>query len=115
MHIEAWNHPLPAGLYLAMTQQNKNPFGLILDSWQLGLEAWQVIGLRIPRLLAGNPAAALEAQRMVAEKIEAMGVLQWRAMTGDLGASSDTALRRSIAHYRKAVGRNRRRLAGRKK
>ena len=95
--------------------QKINPFGLIMDSWQLGLEAWTVIGLRIRRLLAGNPAAEREAHLMIAEKIEAMGVLQWRAMTGDLGTSPDAAMRGSIAHYRKAVGRNRRRLARRRK
>lgn len=95
--------------------QKTNPFSLFMDSWQLGLEAWTVIGLRIPRLLAGNPAAAREAHLMIAEKIEAMGVLQWRAMTGDLGTSPDAAMRSSVAHYRKAVGRNRRRLARRRK
>lgn len=73
--------------------QKTNPFSLFMDSWQLGLEAWTVIGLRIPRLLAGNPAAAREAHLMIAEKIEAMGVLQWRAMTGDLGTSPDAAMR----------------------
>lgn len=90
-----------------------NPFSLALDSWQLGLEAWAVIGLRIPRLLVGSPAAALEAHRMIVEKIEAVGLLQWKAMTGDLGASPDAVIRNLIAHYRKAVGRNRRRLARR--
>ena len=94
--------------------QKINPFDLALDSWQLGLEAWTVISLRIPRLLTGNRAAALEAQRMIVEKIEAVGILQWRAVTGNLGASPDAAMRNSIAHYRKAVGRNRRRLARKK-
>ncbi|WP_037465153.1 hypothetical protein [Sphingobium herbicidovorans] len=88
-----------------------NPLGLAIDSWRLGMEAWTVIGLRIPRLLAGNPAAAMEAQLMVAEKIEALGVLQWKAMTGSLGATPEAAIRGSIAHYRKSVAGNRRRLA----
>lgn len=95
--------------------QKTNPLSLFMDSWQLGLEAWTVIGLRIPRLLAGNPAAAREAHLMIAEKIEAIGVLQWRAMTGDLGTSPDAAMRSAVAHYRKAVGCNRRRLARRRK
>jgi hypothetical protein len=94
--------------------QKSNPFSLAMDSWQLGLEAWTVIGLRIPRLLTGNPAAVLEAQRMIVEKIEAVSILQWRAMTGDLGMNSVSAMRNSIAHYRKAVGRNRRRLSRKK-
>lgn len=108
MELAAGRAPFPTML------QKTNPFSFAMDSWQLGLEAWTVIGLRIPRLLTGNPAAALEAQRMIVEKIEAVGILQWRAMTGDLGASPDAAMRSSIAHYRKAVGRNRRRLARKK-
>ncbi|HKT78269.1 MAG TPA: hypothetical protein VJQ78_16170 [Sphingobium sp.] len=87
-----------------------NPFGLAIDSWRLGMEAWTVIGLRVPRLLTGDPAAMAEAQRMVVEKIEAAGQLQWRAMTGTLGATPQAAMTASVAHYRKAVRKNRRRL-----
>lgn len=90
-----------------------DPMGLTFDSWRLGLEAWTVIGLRIPKLLTGDANALIEAQRMVVEKIEAVGVLQWKAMTGGLGASPDAAMKASVAHYRKAVGKNRRRLGRR--
>lgn len=92
-----------------------NPFSLMIDSWQLGLEAWMVISLRIPKLVTGDPAAAREARLMVSEKIEAMGALQWRAMTGTLGTSPGMAMRNSIAHYRKGVARNQRRLSRRRK
>ncbi|CAD7338057.1 hypothetical protein FIM10_08940 [Sphingomonadales bacterium 56] len=92
-----------------------NPFSLMIDSWQLGVEAWMVIALRIPKLLAGNSAAAREAHLMVAEKIEAVGALQWKALTGTLGTDPDAAMRNSIAHYRKAVARNQRRLSRRRK
>ncbi|EZP71615.1 hypothetical protein BV96_02352 [Sphingomonas paucimobilis] len=84
-----------------------------MDSWRLGMEAWTVIGLRMPRLLAGNPAALAEAQLMVGEKIEAAAALQWMAMTGALGFTPGEAMRASVAHYRKGVGKNRRRLARR--
>lgn len=87
-----------------------DPFELAIDSWRLGMEAWTVIGLRVPRLLTGDSAAMAEAHRMVAEKIEAVGQLQWRAMTGTLGSTPPAAMKASIAHYRKAVGKNRRRL-----
>lgn len=90
--------------------QKTDPMGIAFDSWRLGLEAWTVIGLRIPRLLTGDAKAMIEAQRMVAEKIEAVSVLQWKAMTGGLGVSPDAAMKASVAHYRKAVGKNRRRL-----
>jgi len=102
-------------LALPVFMQKINPFGLALESWQLGMEAWTVIGLRIPKLLAGNPAAMVEAQLMVAEKIEAVGVLQWRALTGGLGSTPEAAMQATIAHYRKGVGHNRRRLSGKRK
>ena len=92
-----------------------NPFSLMIDSWQLGVEAWMVIALRIPKLLAGNSAAAREAHLMVAEKVEAVSALQWKALTGTLGTDPDAAMRNSIAHYRKAVARNQRRLSRRRK
>ena len=92
-----------------------NPFSLMIDSWMLGMEAGMVIALRIPKLLAGNPAAAREAHLMVAEKIEAVGALQWRALTGTLGAHPDAIMHNSIAHYRKGVARNQRRLSRRRK
>ncbi|WP_340268741.1 hypothetical protein [Sphingobium mellinum] len=92
-----------------------DPLGLAIDSWRLGMEAWTVIGLRLPRLLTGDPAAMAEAQLMVAEKVEAVGQLQWRAMTGTLGSTPPAAVKASIAHYRKAVGKNRRRLGRRAK
>mgnify|MGYP003582329532 CR=1 FL=1 len=87
-----------------------NPMTLALDGWSLCIEAWSVIGLRIPRLMAGNPDSALEAQRMIVEKIEAAGRLQWMMLSGDLGPTGGQAMARSIAHYRKAVAKNRRRL-----
>ncbi len=88
-------------------------FNLMIDSWQLGMEAWTVIGLRLPRLLTANPAAIAEAQLMVGEKVEAAAVLQWKALTGALGSSPGEALRASVSHYRKGVGKNRRRLSRR--
>ena len=95
--------------------QKVDPLTLAMDSWRLGLEAWTVIGLRVPKLLAGNPAALVEAQRMIVEKIEALGTLQWMALTGGLGTTPHAALKTSVAHYRKAVGQNRKRLARRKR
>ncbi|WP_313803974.1 hypothetical protein [Sphingobium sp.] len=90
-----------------------DPMTVALSYWSLGLEAATVISLRLPKLLAGNPAAAIEAQRMVVEKIEAAAALQWKAMTGALGTTPLSVMQASTAHYRKAVDRNRRRLAHR--
>ncbi len=88
-----------------------HPMIIALDYWKLGMEAATVINLRLPKLWAGNPAAVTEAQRMVSEKIEAAAILQWKAMTGALGTNPLSILQASTAHYRKAVGKNRRRLS----
>lgn len=83
---------------------------LCLDSWRLGVEASSVMTMRMTKLAAGDAAAFAEAQRMVSEKIEAATALQLRAMAGTLGTTPARRAEATIAHYRKAVGRNRRRL-----
>ncbi|HEX7874609.1 MAG TPA: hypothetical protein VF475_16985 [Sphingobium sp.] len=84
---------------------------IAFDSWSLTWEASTVIGLRIAKLAKMDEDARVEAQRMVTEKMEAVAALQWKAMTGGLGSSGETAARHTLAHYRKIVGRNRRRLS----
>ena len=64
-----------------------NPwFTLALDATRMGLEAQQVIGLRLMRLAAGGPAAGPEAGRMVLEKVaalaEAQGILAASLLEG---------------------------------
>ena len=83
---------------------------LAFDSWSTGLEASAVIGLRLMKLSAGGAEAGAEAQRMVAEKVDAAIELQMLAVTGGLGTSWETAAGRSLRHVRKAVRANRRRL-----
>ncbi|TWB40453.1 hypothetical protein [Nitrospirillum pindoramense] len=81
------------------------------DSWLLGVEALQVITLRTLKLAAGGAAAQTEAQRMVNEKIAAGLDLQMRALTGGLGVTADGATAKVLAHYRRKVRANRRRLS----
>jgi len=88
----------------------KNPFHLALDSWALGLESGAVIGLRLPRLMTGDAAALAEAQLMVSEKLAAAAALHWKMMTGGLGTTPHAVMSASVAHYRKGVRKNRRRL-----
>jgi hypothetical protein len=82
-----------------------------LDAWSLGLEASTVIALRALKIAAGGPAAALETQRMVDEKIEAALALQTKALTGGLGATASSAAAKTLTHYRRKVRANRRRLS----
>lgn len=91
--------------------KKNDPLSLAMDSWSLGLEAWAVIGMRMPRLMSGDVAAATEAQLMVSEKLEAAASLQWKLMTGGLGTTTEAVVGSSLAHYRKAVRKNHRRLS----
>jgi hypothetical protein len=79
-------------------------------AWSLGLEVSSVIALRTLKIAAGGIAAEAEARRMVSEKIEAAVTLQALALTGGLGPTANSAAR-TIAHYRRKVRANRRRLA----
>ena|SRR5665213_2095688 len=95
-----------------MKRSTRNPWiGIGLDAWRLGFEASQVIGLRTMKIAAGGAAGQAETQRMVAEKIDAGLALQTMAMTGALGVSAASASARTLAHYRRKVRANRRRLA----
>jgi hypothetical protein len=88
-----------------------NPWiGIGFDAWRLGLEASTVIGLRTLRIAQGGEAARLETERMVSEKVEAGIALQALAMSGGLGLTPAHASARTLAHYRRKVSANRRRL-----
>jgi hypothetical protein len=80
------------------------------DAWLLGVEASSVITLRALKIAAGGAAAAVETRRMVSEKIEAGLALQALAMTGQLGLTAHSAATKTLAHYRRKVRANRRRL-----
>ena len=92
-----------------MTQRNPW-FRVGMDAWLLTIEASSVIALRMLRAAAGGAPAAAEASRMVNEKIEAGLALQAKAMTGGLGTTAHGAASKAIAHYRRKVKANRRRL-----
>ena len=88
-----------------------NPWLTIgLDAWSLGLEASSVVALRTMKIAAGGPAGEAESRRMVEEKLDAMQALQVSALTGALGFTAPVAARRTLAHYRRKVRANRRRL-----
>jgi len=90
----------------------RNPwFRVRVNAWSLGMEASSVIALRTLKIAAGGVAAEVEARRMVSEKIEASLALQALALTGGLGLTADGAATKMLAHYRRKVRANRRRLA----
>lgn len=90
----------------------KNPWiGVGFDMWRLSMEASTVIAQRSFKLAAGGAAAQTEAARMVQEKMEAGFALQAMALSGGLGVTADGAARKTLAHYRRKVRANRRRLS----
>jgi hypothetical protein len=83
------------------------------QSWALGMEASSVVALRMMKLAAGGAAAEAEAARMVAEKSKAALELQAMLWTGALGVTGPSVAAKTIQHYRRKVGANRRRLVRR--
>ena len=69
-----------------------------------------VIAMRLGSMAFGGPAAAKEAERMVAEKVAANIALGMDLMTGKFGMRPEAIMSGSIAHYSKAVVANRQRL-----
>lgn len=94
-----------------MKRKRRTPWErLAWDGWALGLEASTVVGLRGLRLSGGGRPASRERHRMVAEKVDAVLALQIAALTGGLGVTPQHAASKSLAHYRRRVRANRRRL-----
>lgn len=75
-----------------------------VETTLLALEAQQVVALRTVSLMLGGPAAVLEAQRMVAEKVMAAGET---AVTVAAGGEPRAVVRA----YRHKVRANKRRLS----
>jgi len=95
-----------------MKRTRGNPwFGIGLDTWRLGMEASAVIGLRTLKIAQGGANGRAEAERMVSEKVNAGLALQALALTGGLGSTPASASARTLAHYRRRVNANRRRLS----
>ncbi len=94
-----------------MARRSSSWFGIGMNAYALGMEAATVIALRGMKLSQGGPAAQTEAAAMVQEKIAAAAALPMMAATGALGFTPHQAARKTIAHYRRKVRANRRRLS----
>ena len=94
-----------------MSGRRRDPWlRLTMDAWALGFEASTVIGLRTLKIAAGGAAGDAEARRMVSEKIDAGLTLQAMALSGGLGLTAPAVAANTLAHYRRKVRANRRRL-----
>jgi hypothetical protein len=94
-----------------MTRLSNPWLRLSLDAWSLGMEASSVIGLRTLKMALGGDAADAEGRLMVDEKMRAGLELQILAFTGGLGLTPQRAAAKTVAHYRRKVRANQRRLA----
>ena len=88
---------------------------LATNAWWLGVEASSVVLARGAKIAAGGAKGKAEARRMVREKIDAGFQLQKKALKGELGLTAQTATAKTLAHYRRKVRSNQRRLAGKSK
>ena len=86
----------------------KNWMKLATDMALLGVEAQQVIGMRLARIAAGGRGADFENKRMVSEKIAAA---QEAAMSLMTGGSPEKV----VTRYRTHVRKNKTRLSRHKK
>jgi hypothetical protein len=75
----------------------------ILHFFWLGIEANEVVGLRLMKITSGGPAAISEIQLMIAEKMDAAA----EASTSLICGQSPMAV---VARYREHVANNRQRL-----
>ena len=90
-----------------------NPwFSIARDAVRLGMEAQDVITLRLSRLAAGGTSGHAEAHRMVTEKLDAFATVQMAfALSLLTGHQAPAIARRTIGIYGKHVRANRRRLS----
>lgn len=93
-------------------RSDSNPWLRIgMDAWSLGIEASTVIGLRTLKIAAGGAAGEAEFRLMFAEKFDAGLQLQAKAMKGAMGPTPERAVTASLAHVRRKVRANRKRLS----
>ena len=89
----------------------RNPwFSLSMDAMRLGLEAQNVIGLRLAKAAWGGAAAQDEAHRMVSEKAQAVLDAQVVLATSVMSGQGHLGPARAVALYRRRVKANQRRL-----
>lgn len=86
------------------------PYGAALQGMWLALEAQQVIALRLMKIAQGGPAAANEAHRMVAEKLDAAAVAASLATAAATRGGGDGGTDAVLRMLRRRVRANRKRL-----
>lgn len=87
------------------------PAAAMIEAFQFAFQVQSVMALRLLRISAGGSEAAVETQRMIAEKAEAV----WRSQLAAglaiaSGRGSEAVAAAAFRPYRRAVKANHRRL-----
>jgi hypothetical protein len=98
-----------------MSRKKSSWLHLSFNLWQAGLEAQQVISLRLALLAACSDSAGAETARMVSEKMSAALEVQHAAVAAAMTGNPGVIPPRTVAIYRRKMRANRRRLAPAKK
>jgi hypothetical protein len=90
----------------------KNSFvSVYFDLFRLACESSVVVSLRMMTFAGGGAKAASEAQLMTVEKVQAAAFVMLNSSFAAAGGkSAETIGRSAIAHYRRKVVANRKRL-----
>lgn len=90
----------------------QSPYQIFFDLSRLAFESNMVIGLRMMTFAAGGAKATSEMQLMTAEKLQAASaVMIDNAFALASGKSMESIGRSTVAHYRRKVRANHRRLS----
>jgi hypothetical protein len=93
-----------------MTQKTPSWWDLSWATFQMGIEAQEVIALRMMKFATGGDLSGLEAQRMVTEKAHAVMQTQFDIARSMMDGSMEDAPGRAVERYRRKIRANRRRL-----
>jgi len=93
-----------------MARKRPSWLRLSFDVWRAGLEAQQVMALRLAKLARGGASATAETNRMVSEKMAAAVEAQQAAATASLTGKAAQIPARTVALYRRKMRANRKRL-----
>jgi hypothetical protein len=96
---------------LKVKRRRPSWLSLSFNAWQAGLEAEQVIGLRLAKLASGGNSAVVETTRMTSEKLYVLWEAQIVAAIAALSGKSGLIPSRILALYRRKMRANRRRLS----
>jgi hypothetical protein len=92
-----------------------NPWlALSFKAFRLGIEAQNVVALRMMRLASGGVGTQAEMSRMIVEKAAAIAEAQFAASTAAAAGNKDHVIAgKALKVFRKRVRANRRRLSRR--